>query len=98
MDALRVTIVGMAGRTFFNDLGLIPFPWGDLVNAFVTVFALNLIYEMSAFVMLLCFLFMTAMAGCWFRVDFGSFLLWVNFEIGNIIVAAIARINAMNRS
>jgi len=41
---------------------------------------------------------MTAMAGCWFGVDFGSFLLWVNVEIGNIIVAAIARIHAMNRS
>jgi hypothetical protein len=62
MDAFSVTIVRVAGRTFLDDPDLISFPWGHLMDVFMTVFTLNLIREMGTCVMFQSFLFMTPLA------------------------------------
>jgi hypothetical protein len=52
MDTLQVTIIGVAGRTFLNDTGLVPLPRGHLVNVYVAVLTLNVIDEMGARIVL----------------------------------------------
>ena len=63
VDAFRITIVRVAGRTFLDHSDLVPLPWSHLMDVFMAVFALNVIDEMGACVMFRPFLPMTSMAG-----------------------------------
>ena len=52
MEALQITVIGVAGRTFLNHPGLVPLPGGHLVDLYVAVLALNVIDEMGARIVL----------------------------------------------
>ena len=97
MDAFRITVVGVAGRTLLNDPGLISLPGGYFVNLFMAVLALDLVDKMNARIVFGPFLLVTTMAGHGLAVDFGALCLDVLLEIGDIPVAAITGICSMNR-
>jgi hypothetical protein len=96
VGALQITVIRMAGRAFFNDPLFFPFPGGHIVNIFVAVFTLNIIYEMGACVMLCPFFLMTAMAGHRFRMNPRTFGLRMRFHVRNVPVAAIAGVGSMD--
>jgi hypothetical protein len=96
MDALRVTIVRMAGRTFLDDPDLIPFPWNHLVDVFMAVFTLNIIDKVGTRIMFCPFLFMAPMAGDRFRMNPCPLCLSVGLDISNVQVATVAGIGSMN--
>src|SRR4030042_5575883 len=87
----------MAGRTFLDDPGFIPFPGGHLMDIFMAVFALNIVDEVGAPVMFCPRLLMAAMAGHWFHMNLRPLCLRMGFHIRNVPVAAIAGVGSMNR-
>ncbi len=80
VDTLRITIIGMAGRTLLNDAYLIPFPGRQIVNLFVTIFALDFINEMGAGIMFCRFFLMATMAGDRLGMDFCPFFVDMLFR------------------
>ena len=52
VDALRITIIGMAGRTRLNDPRLIPLPGGHLVDLPVAILTLYVVDEMGTGIVL----------------------------------------------
>jgi hypothetical protein len=97
MDTPGVTVIGMAGSAFLDHTDLVPFPGGQLVNLFMTIFTLNLIDEMGAGIMFCRFLLMTAVAGGRLAMDSCLFFPDMFFDIGDIPVATITRICSMDR-
>jgi hypothetical protein len=97
VDALRITIIGMAGRTRFNDAHLIPFPGRQFMNLFVTISALNFINEMGAGIMFCSFFLMATMAGDRLGMDFCPFLVDMFFHIDDVPVATVTGVCSMNR-
>src|SRR4030042_601164 len=87
----------MAGRTFLDDPGFIPFPGGHLMYIFMAVFALNIVDEVGSPVMFCPLLRMTAMAGHGFHMNPRPLCLRMGFHIRNVPVATIARVGSMNR-
>jgi hypothetical protein len=73
VDALRVTIIGMAGRAFLDHPDLIPFPWSHLMNVFMAVFTLNIIDEVGTCIMFRTFLFMASMTSDGLRMNSYTF-------------------------
>jgi hypothetical protein len=96
MDALCITIIGMAGRAFLDDPDLIAFPGGHLVDVFMTIFTLNVINKMSARIMFCPFLLMTSMTGDGLAMNFSPFCFHVRLEICDIPVATVAGVGSMN--
>ena len=97
MDALRIAIIGMAGRAGLDDADFIPLPGRQLMNLLVAVFALDFIDEMGAGIVLSRFLLVATMAGHRLRVDFCLFLFNMILDFGDIPVAAVAGVCPMNR-
>jgi hypothetical protein len=62
----------------------------------MAVFALNVIDEMGACIMLRPLLLMTSMARDWFRVNSCPLCFGMNFDICDIIVAAVTGVGPMN--
>ena len=52
MDTLQIAIIGVAGRAFLDDPGLVPLPGGYLVDLHVAVLTLNVVDEMGAGIVL----------------------------------------------
>jgi hypothetical protein len=96
VDALRIPVIGVAGRAILDNLGLIPFPRGYFVDVFMAVFALNIIDEMGACIMLCPFLLMASMAGDRLCMNSSSFCFYMNLDIRDIPVATVAGICSMN--
>ena len=86
----------MAGRTFLDHPDFIPLPRGHLVDVFVAVFALNVIDEMGACIMLCPFLLMTSMAGDRFGMNSCPLCFGMGFDIRDIIVATVTGVGSMN--
>ena len=97
MNAFCITIVGVAGRTLLDHSRLIPFPWGHLMDLFMTVLALHLIDEVGACIMLRPLLLMAPMAGHRLGMNPRPFCFHMGFDIRNIPVTTVARIGSMNR-
>ncbi len=97
MDALRITIIRMAGGAFLNHPRLVPFPGGHVVNIFVAVFTLNFIDKMGTGIMLSPFFFVATVAGDGLGMDSCSFGLDMVFDVRNIPVTAITGICSVNR-
>jgi hypothetical protein len=96
MDALCITIIGMAGRAFLDDPDLIAFPGGHLVDVFMTVFTLNIINKMSTRIMFCPFLLMTSMTSDGFGMNSPPLCLHMGFDICDIPVATVAGVGSMN--
>jgi hypothetical protein len=96
VDALRITIVGMAGRTRLNHAHLIPFPGRQFVNLFVTIFALNIINEMGAGIMLCRLFLMATMAGDRLAMDLCPFLVDMLFHIDDVPVTTVTGVCSMH--
>jgi hypothetical protein len=96
VDALCVTIIGMAVRAFLNHPDFIAFPWDHLVDVFVAVLTLNVIDEVGTRIMFCSFLFMASMAGDWLGINPCSSYLHMGFDIRNIPVTAIAGVGSVN--
>jgi hypothetical protein len=86
----------MAGRAFFDDPDLIPFPWGYLVNLCVTVFTLYVVDKMGACIMFCPFLLMASMAGDRLSVDSTPFCFHMSIDVRDIPMATIAGIGSVN--
>jgi hypothetical protein len=89
VDTFRVPIIRVAGRAFLNDPDFVPFPWGHIVDIFMTVFTLNVIDKMGAGIMLCPFFLMTTVAGDRLRMNSAPFGFHMGFDIGDIPVATI---------
>jgi hypothetical protein len=96
MDALCITIIGMAGRAFLDDPDLIAFPGGHLVYVFMAVLTLYVIDEMSARIMFCPFFLMTSMAGDGFGMNSPPLCLHMGFDIRDIPVATVTGVGSMN--
>jgi hypothetical protein len=96
VDALRIPIIGVAGRAILDDPDFIPFPWGQFVDVFMAVFALNIIDEMGACIMLCPFLLMASMAGYRLCLNSSPFCFSMSLDIRDIPVATVAGICSMN--
>jgi hypothetical protein len=97
VDALCITIIGVTRGAFLNDSYLIPFPWGHLVNVFMTVFTLNIINKMYTGIMFGPFPLMTSMTGNWLGINLCALCLHMRFDICDIPVATVAGVGPMNR-
>jgi hypothetical protein len=86
----------MAGRAFFDDPNLVPFPRGYLVDLCMAVFALDIIDEMSACIMFCPFLLMASMAGDRLRMNSPPFGFHMSIDVRDIPVATIAGIGSVN--
>ena len=95
MDTLQIAIIGVAGRTLLNDPNLVPLPGGHLVDLYVAVFALNVIEEMRAGVMLGGFFLMATMTGERLDMESGSFSQDVLTDVRDIQMATAARVCRM---
>src|SRR4030042_2380230 len=87
----------MAGRAFFDDPSLVPFPRDYLMDLCMAVFALNVIDKMSACIMLCTFLLMSSMAGDRLRMNSPPFGFHMSIDVRDIPVATIAGVGAMDR-
>jgi hypothetical protein len=96
VNALRITIIGVAGRACLDHTSFIPFPRRHLVNVFVAVLALNVIDEMGTRIMFCPFLFMTSMTGDWLAINSRPSCLHMGFDISDIPVTTIAGVGSMN--
>src|SRR4030043_775067 len=96
MDAFSEAVVRMAGRAFFDDPSLVPFPRGYLVDLCMAVFTLNLIYKMGTRIMFRSLLLMTAMAGDRLRMDSSPLGFHMSVDVGDVPMATIARIGSMH--
>jgi hypothetical protein len=96
MDAFSEAVVGMAGGACLDHSDLIPFPWGQFMNIFMTVFALDVVYKMSTRIMFCPFFLMASMAGDRFRMDSTPFGLPMSFDVGDIPMATVAGIGSVN--
>src|SRR4030042_2119272 len=96
VDAFSVAIIRMASSTFLDDPSLIPFPGCHFVDLFMTVFALNVIDEMGACIMLCPFPLVTSMKGEGLGMNPRPFCLHMLFGIGNIPMTTIARVGSVN--
>jgi hypothetical protein len=97
MDAFCITIVRMAGRAFLNDTDFIPFPRGHHMDVSMAVFALDVIDEMGARIMLCAFLFMTAMTGDGFSMNSSPLCFHMGIDIRDIPVATVAGVGSVHR-
>src|SRR5512139_474214 len=96
MDALSITIIGVAGCAHLDNPDFIPLPRSYRVDVFVAVFALNVIDEMGACIMFRPFLLMTSVAGDRFRMNSCPFCFGMNLDICDIPVATVAGVGSMN--
>jgi hypothetical protein len=90
VDTFRIPIIRVAGCAFLNDADFFPFPWGHIVDIFMTVFTLNIIDKMGAGIMLCPLFLMTPVAGDRLRMNFAPLGFPMGFDIGDIPVATIA--------
>lgn len=97
MDALRITIIRVAGRTCLDHPDFISLPRSQRVDVFVAVFTLNVVEEMGACIMLRPFLLMTSMAGDWLGMNSCPFCFGMDVDIRDVIVATVAGIGTVNR-
>jgi hypothetical protein len=96
MDAFSEAIIGMAGGACLDHPDLIPFPRGYLVDLCVTVFTLDVVYEMGACIMLCSFLLVATMAGNRLRMDSPPLGFHMSVDVGDVPMATIARIGSMH--
>src|SRR4030067_3389734 len=97
VDALRVSVIGMAGGAFLNHPGLIPFPGGHLVNLFMAILTLNIVDEMGTGIMLCRFFFMATMTGDRLGMDSCPFCLDMVLDVGDIPVTTVTGVCSMDR-
>jgi hypothetical protein len=96
MDAFSEAVVGMAGSACLDYSGLIPFPWGQFMDLFMTVFTLDVVYKMGARIVLRSFLLVTSMASDWLCINSRPSRFHMGFDVGDIPMATIARIGSMH--
>jgi hypothetical protein len=90
VDAFDVPVVRMADGTFLDNACLVPIPWLRLMYVLMAVFALDVIKEMNACIMLGTLLFMAAMAGYGLRMNLSSLHLFtMALDVRNVPVATI---------
>ncbi len=97
MDTLKITIIGVAGRTRLNNPSLVPFPGDHLVNLRVAILALDVIDEMRAGIVLGGLFFMATMAGERLNMQPGSLCEDVLIDVHDIQMATVARVCAVGR-
>jgi hypothetical protein len=96
MDALHITVVRVASGAFLDHPGLIPSPWGYLMDFDMAVLTLNIVDEVGTGVMFRALLLMTPMTGDGFGMNFPPFCLSMGLDVCDVPVATITRIGSMN--
>ncbi len=79
VNALGISVIGMAGRTFLDHPDLIPLPGRNLVNVRMAILTLHLVDEMDTGVMFHTLFSMTPVAGDWLAMDFRPFCFQMVF-------------------
>jgi len=96
VNTFSEAVVGMAGSACLDHSDLIPFPWGQFMDVFMAVFALNLIDKMGTRIMFCPFLLVTAMTGNRLSMNLPPFRFPMGFHIRDIPVATVAGIGSVN--
>lgn len=96
MDAFSEAVVGMAGGACLDHSDLVPFPWGQFMDIFVTVLTLDVIDKMGARIMFRPFFLMASMTGDRLGMDSTPFGLPMGFDVGDIPMTTVTGVGSVN--